>query len=459
MGDRNSGKKHIAVFAFPFASHPGSVLSLVRRLAKAAPHFTFSFFNTAKSNASLFSTTRRPEDKNIRAFDVPDGVPEGYVFRGKPVEDIEMFLEVAEENLKKCLKQAEEEVIGMRVSCVMADAFLWFSGEIAEELRVPWVPVWNSGVNSLSVHVYTELIRRTVGIHGMDGREDEIITCVPGFSQLRLGDLPAGVVHGRLDSPFSNMLYKMGQVIHKSDALTVNSIEEFDPPVMEDLKLKFKNVLNVGPFRLTSSTNFQDTHGCIPWLDNHQTGTVAYIGFGTGATPQPVELKALAEALEATNTPFIWSLKDSMKPHLPEGFLERTSRDETGKIVPWAPQVQILSHESVGVFLSHCGWGSVMESIIAGVPIIGRPFLGDQQLNACMVEKVLKIGVRIDGDCFTKDSTIRVLELVLKQEQGQRVKDQIMFYKKLALEAAKPNGSATINFQTLVQIIDRAHLN
>lgn len=286
------------------------------------------------------------------------------------------------------------------------------------------------------------------------GREDEILTFVPGISELRVGDLPTGIVYGNLDSPFSVMVHKMGQILNRADALPMNSFEELDPPTMEDLKSKFKNVLCVGPFNLTSpppTASLPDTYDCIPWLDKRGKRTVAYIGFGTVATPPPHELKALAEALEETKTPFIWSLKDNMKIHLPEGFLERTSG--IGKIVAWAPQVEILKHESVGVFLNHCGWNSVLESIVAGVPIIGRPFFGDHQLNTWMVEKVWKIGVRIEGGCFTKDSTIRALELVLKQEQGKKLKDQIESYGNLALQAVEKNGSSTMNFETLVNII------
>ncbi|CAN1234987.1 Cyanidin-3-O-glucoside 2-O-glucuronosyltransferase [Linum perenne] len=54
----------------------------------------------------------------------------------------------------------------------------------------------------------------------------------------------------------------------------------------------------------------------------------------------------------------------------------------------WAPQRRILRHESVGVFLSHCGWNSVMEAIKYGVPIVGAPMRGDQTMNARLVEEV-----------------------------------------------------------------------
>lgn len=165
MGNQSLDEKHVAVFSFPFATHPGLLLGLVRRLAKSAPKVTFSFFSTAKSNASLFTVggSKQPGFENIRAFDVPDGVPDGYVFAGKPQEDINLFLEVAEENFKKCAKLAEK-VVGMEINCVMADAFLWFSADISKELNVSWIPVWTSGAHSLSIHVYTDLMRQTVGL-------------------------------------------------------------------------------------------------------------------------------------------------------------------------------------------------------------------------------------------------------------------------------------------------------
>ncbi|KAL3535342.1 hypothetical protein ACH5RR_003803 [Cinchona calisaya] len=456
-----SSQRHVAVLAFPFASHAGLLLGLIKRLAKAAPNVSFSFFSTAKSNSSLFSSTKRDDDNgensnNIKAYDVPDGVPDGYVFGGRPTEDIDLFLKVAPENFKTALEAAERDV-GKRVGCIVADAFLWFSGEIAEENGVCWVPVWTSAAGSLSVHFYTELIRQTVGtVDDMAGREDELVKFIPGFSEVRLGDLPSGIVSGNLESPFSIMLYKMGQILPRANALPINSFEELDPPINEDLKSKFKNVLNVGPSNLTSPpplANTSDVHGCIPWLDRQKPGSVVYIGFGTVATPPPHELNALAEALETSNTPFLWSLKDSFISSLPGGFLERTS--EVGKIVPWAPQVQVLAHASVGVFINHSGWNSVLESIAAGVPIICRPFFGDHQLNSWMVEKVYQIGLRIEGGSFTKDATMRALELVLSSEKGKRLKEQILIYKELALKAVGPNGSSTKNLEILVELITK----
>ncbi|XAR66669.1 hypothetical protein NMG60_11012975 [Bertholletia excelsa] len=446
-------ERHVAVLAFPFSSHAGILLRVLRRLAAAASDVAFSFYGTAKSNGALFSASAG-SPPNIRPYDVPDGVPVGYVYSGIRHEDVNLFLEGAKEGFRRAMVAAEEE-IGRRIGCVVADAFLWFSGELAEEWGVPWVPLRTGGPDSLAVHCHIDLIRDTVGIHGTEGRQDELLKFIPGISELRLGDLPEGVVFGDLEAPFVVMLYKMGKALPKATSVLINSFEELDPKLHEDLKAKFKSFLNIGPFNLTSPSpttfNNKDEHGCLSWLDKQKSASVAYIGFGTVATPAPGELEELAGALEASGTPFLWSLKDSSRVHLPERFLERTNKQ--GKVVPWAPQVQVLSHASVGVFITHCGWNSVMESIAAGVPMVVRPFFGDQPLNTWMVEKVWRIGVRIEGGVFTKGGVMRALQLVLSQEQGKELKMQIGRYKELALKAAGPDGSSTRNLNTLLGIL------
>lgn len=122
--------------------------------------------------------------------------------------------------------------------------------------------------------------------------------------------------------------------------------------------------------------------------------------------------------------------------------------------MPWAPQAQVLAHRSVGVFINHCGWNSVVESVEAGVPIIGRPFFGDHQVDAWMVENVWKIGVRVEGGVFTKGSTMSALELVLSHDQkGKELREQVGEYKEFALKAFGPKGRSTQNLNTLLEIV------
>ncbi|KAJ8565973.1 hypothetical protein K7X08_008549 [Anisodus acutangulus] len=73
-----------------------------------------------------------------------------------------------------------------------------------------------------------------------------------------------------------------------------------------------------------------------------------------------------------------------------EIILINGSGDHTGM----APQARILAHSSIGGFVSHCGWSSVMESINFGVPIIATPLQFNQYINARQVELV-GVGVEV----------------------------------------------------------------
>uniref|UniRef100_A0A7N0VN63 Uncharacterized protein n=1 Tax=Kalanchoe fedtschenkoi TaxID=63787 RepID=A0A7N0VN63_KALFE len=143
------------------------------------------------------------------------------------------------------------------------------------------------------------------------------------------------------------------------------------------------------------------------------------------------------------------SLKNEARTHLPDGFLDRVGG--LGKIVPWAPQVEILAHRSVGAFITHCGWNSVLEGVVSGVPMIGRPFLGDQKVNARVIESVLGIGVVVEGGTITKSGLADCLEMVLAGEEGRRMRERAEELKKAAREAVMEGGSSLRNMLVLLE--------
>ncbi|XP_022883779.1 UDP-glycosyltransferase 71A15-like [Olea europaea var. sylvestris] len=123
---------------------------------------------------------------------------------------------------------------------------------------------------------------------------------------------------------------------------------------------------------------------------------------------------------------FLWSLrkpppKDSIEDPseyenpeevLPKGFLQCTAG--FGKVIGWAPQVAILSHPSVGGFVSHCGWNSTLESVWCGVPIVAWPMYAEQHANAFELVKDLGIAVEIKMDYW------RGSDLIVKAEEIEK---------------------------------------
>ncbi|CAH2054203.1 unnamed protein product, partial [Iphiclides podalirius] len=85
----------------------------------------------------------------------------------------------------------------------------------------------------------------------------------------------------------------------------------------------------------------------------------------------PVEIKNdLLRMFGKLNRTILWKFEEDL-PDLPRNV----------HIVPWAPQVEVLGHVNCELFITHGGLLSILESIHFGVPIIGIPLFGDQDLN------------------------------------------------------------------------------
>ncbi|KAL2980587.1 hypothetical protein AAZX31_13G237600 [Glycine max] len=351
------------------------------------------------------------------------------------------------------------------VTCIIADAFVTPSLLVAQHLNVPCVLVWPPLSCSLSAHFHTDLIRQK---YDNNSDKNTPLDFIPGLSKMRVEDLPEDVINStdsEEETLFSKTLASLGSVLPQAEAVVVNFFEELDPPLLvHDMRSKLKSFLYVGFLTLSVPLpplppSDTDATGCLSWLDHKQkqnngVGSVAYVSFGTVVTPPPHEIVAVAEALEASGVPFLWSLKEHLKGVLPRGFLERTS--ESGKVVAWAPQTQVLGHGSVGVFVTHCGCNSVFESMSNGVPMICRPFFGDHGLTGRMVEDVWEIGVRVEGGVFTKDGLVKCLRLVLVEEEGKKMKENAIKVKKTVVDAAGPQGKAAQDFNTLLEVVSRS---
>nr|QZX42571.1 flavonoid 3-o-glucosyltransferase [Lycoris sprengeri] len=455
--------RHVALLAFPFGTHAAPLFSLASALAAASPSsagVVFSFLTSARSAASLGTSTCPP---NLRIFEVSDGRPEGHVAAFEhPQEEVKRFMAETPRNFESAMEAAVGTAGGLRITCLISDAFLWFVGEMAAGMGVPWVALWTGGPCSLSAHLYTDLLRGKFGVmgKGMDAglpdaslsNGDEDLGFIRGLAGLRIRDLPDGIVSGDIAGKFAELLHKMGQKLPTADAVALNSFEGLNSDLDLDFTSKFKKSLQIGPLNLLNPSQSEpDRYNCIQWLNRLEPSSVLYISFGTIMNLQPPELAELAEGLEASGVLFLWSLKDFAREHLPAGFLDRTK--DRGLVIPWVPQVEVLGHAAVGAFVTHCGWNSVLESITGGVPMVCRPFLGDQMMNARTVSHVWRVGVGFEGGAMKKDEVVRVLERVVKDEEGRIMRERMKALKEIAVRAVQPGGSSVQNVKSLLEIV------
>nr|DAD38860.1 TPA_asm: hypothetical protein HUJ06_013182 [Nelumbo nucifera] len=112
---------------------------------------------------------------------------------------------------------------------------------------------------------------------------------------------------------------------------------------------------------------------------------------------------------------------------LPEGFEESVTKSRQGLVVrKWAPQLEILSHKSKSVFLSHCGWNSVLESLSQGVPIIGWPLVAEQAYNSKLMEEEIGVCVELarglDGRVMSGEVEREIKLVMGGGENGKEMK-------------------------------------
>ncbi|KZV29787.1 UDP-glucosyltransferase [Dorcoceras hygrometricum] len=136
------------------------------------------------------------------------------------------------------------------------------------------------------------------------------------------------------------------------------------------------------------------------------------------------QFQELVLGLELTGFPFLAALKppagsDTVEEALPEGFKLRT--EKRGVIHGgWVQQQLILSHPSVGCFITHCGSGSLSEAMVNECQLVLLPHVGDHIINARLMGGDLRVGLEVrkgeeDGR-FTKEEVMKTVKLVMDDE-------------------------------------------
>ncbi|KZV39631.1 flavanone 7-O-glucoside 2''-O-beta-L-rhamnosyltransferase [Dorcoceras hygrometricum] len=165
----------------------------------------------------------------------------------------------------------------------------------------------------------------------------------------------------------------------------------------------------------------------LNWLSKKNPKSVVLVSFGSESFLSKKEMEELGLGLESSGVSFIWVVrfavgeKMSLDEALPKGFIDRVG--DRGLIVEgWAPQAKILTHSSVGGFVSHCGWSSILEAITYGVPVICMARKLDHPITSkLVVELGIGVEVRRDGEEFTRGEIAKAIKKVVVEEEGREI--------------------------------------
>lgn len=266
----------------------------------------------------------------------------------------------------------------------------------------------------------------------------------------------------------------------------INTFEELEPWYVDSYKKVVNKVFCVGPVSLCNKgmdeivdrgnkAYVDEDNNCLNWLDSMKPKSVIYACFGSLCQISLLQMKEIGLGLESSNVPFIWIIRGLNFTLEVEKWLRDENFEERVKgrgviIRGWAPQVLILSHPSVGGFLTHCGWNSTLEGISRGVPMATFPMFAEQFYNEKFIVNILKTGVRVGVEVSTTSWNEEKSGVLISKDQVKKAIDQLMDQglegeerRKIAKDLAhiskkaiQEEGSSYLNIKLLIE--DVMHL-
>ncbi|ESW06733.1 hypothetical protein PHAVU_010G071900 [Phaseolus vulgaris] len=267
-----------------------------------------------------------------------------------------------------------------------------------------------------------------------------------------------------------------------ANGIFVNTFHELEPKTLEALGsggISKVPVYPVGPIvrepspSPSPSSDEGKRREIVEWLNKQEEESVVYISFGSGYTMSCEEIKEMSLGLELSGNKFVWFVRPPVTKASHDHYLTAGERSGTGSgvvsnveksnlfpdefhriqsngivITDWAPQLDILKHPSIGGFVSHCGWNSVMESVACGVPIIGLPIFADQMMNATMLAEEVGNAIRVEVSPSTnmvqREKLAKAIRKIMDKDdkQGCVMRERAKELKLSAERAWSHHGSS-----------------
>jgi pathogen-inducible salicylic acid glucosyltransferase len=199
------------------------------------------------------------------------------------------------------------------------------------------------------------------------------------------------------------------------------------------------------------------TEECKVWLDAQEAQSVLYVSFGSMASLDPDQMSEIAEGLYNSGRPFLWVVRATETAKLPKDFADKAKAK--GLIVPWCPQLDVLSHPSVGCFMTHCGWNSTVEALSAGVPMVAMPNWSDQTTNAKYIQDVWRVGVRVrpDAEGVVRSEVVeRCVREVMGGELCKEFRMKALEWSDKAKKSMSEGGTSNANISDFLSSVGHA---
>ncbi|KAK7397418.1 hypothetical protein VNO78_18589 [Psophocarpus tetragonolobus] len=356
------------------------------------------------------------------------------------------------------------------LTALVVDLFGTDAFDVAAEFNASPYVFYPSTATVLSLFLHLPTLDKEVHCEYRDLPEP---VHIPGCIPLQGKDL-LDPVQDRKNEAYTWVLHHAKRY-REAHGIIENSFLELEPGAFTELQKEQPGrppVYAVGPLVRTDAGQGQGQGSgeaeCLRWLDEQPRGSVLFVSFGSGGTLSSAQINELALGLEASEQRFLWMVKspndkvanasyfnaESQEDplyFLPEGFVERT-KGRGFLVHSWAPQPEVLAHPSTGGFLTHCGWNSILETVVCGVPFIAWPLFAEQRTNAFMFTHEVKLALRPNFShtgLVERQEIASLVKSLMEGEEGKKLRHRIKDLKDAAAKALAPHGSSTNHISTL----------
>ncbi|XP_046981243.1 UDP-glucosyltransferase 2-like [Schistocerca americana] len=166
------------------------------------------------------------------------------------------------------------------------------------------------------------------------------------------------------------------------------------------------NTIQVGGMHIKPSKDLPKELKTV--MDNSEEGVI-FFSFGSNVQPSEMpndKFNVFIKVFSKLKQTVLWKWDQ-------DDMIGKPSNVHLGK---WFPQNDILGHKKVVLFISHGGIHSLQEAVYHGVPVLGIPILGDQNVNLIRAE-AKGYAVKLLFHNITEESLLWAISEVLTQQK------------------------------------------
>ncbi|CAN6204223.1 unnamed protein product [Urochloa humidicola] len=390
MATAAASRRHVVAVPYPGRGHINPMLAVCRQLAAADAGLAVTMVVTEEWHALLAAAgvpATLPD--RVRLATIPNVIPSEHGRGADWVGFIEAVHAKMGEPVERLLDQLEP-----RPDAVVVDTYLTWGVAAGAARGIPVCSLWTQPATFFLALYH---IDRWPPVDGPEGEEGQSCKSLdqyfpfPVLSSVKCSDIK---IFRSLELPMKRLAQVFSD-LRKAQFVLFTSVYEIESGAINAISQVLPcPIYTVGPsiphMSLEGNSDKIRREKYSDWLDAQPKNSVLYVSFGSFVSMPFSQLEEVAMGLHDSAVRFFWVARDKATTTT----LQQISSDK-GLVVPWCDQLKVLSHPSVGGFLSHCGWNSTLEAVFAGVPVLAFPVAWDQLVNARLVSDEWKIGINL----------------------------------------------------------------